>query len=70
MLGEENAILNQGFWANRSTTPIIDGLHSIRILVVGNTGAGKSTLINRVFGVKPSDELVSITVFQAAQHRL
>ena len=69
MLGENSSILNQGFWVNRSTT-VIDGLKSIRILVVGNTGAGKSTLINRVFGVKESDELVSIIVYQMSQHRL
>ena len=70
MLGEDGSILNQGFWAKRRTTTAIDGLKSIRILVVGNTGAGKSTLINRVFGVKESDELVGDILYQIVHHHL
>ena len=57
MLGEENSIVNRGFWGNKPTLEI-DGLKSLRILVCGNTGVGKSTLINKVFGVSPSDEVV------------
>ena len=57
MLGEENSIVNRGFWGNKPTQEI-DGLKSLRILVCGNTGVGKSTLINKVFGVSPSDEVV------------
>lgn len=51
MLHESNDLVNQGFWSNRGTLEI-DDLKSIRILVCGNTGVGKSTLINRVFGVE------------------
>lgn len=58
-LGVENEILVQGFWEVRSAPAVINGLKSIRILVVGNTGVGKSTLINRVFSVSPFEELVS-----------
>lgn len=50
MLGESKNLLNPGFWSDRGTLEI-DDLKSIRILVCGNTGVGKSTLINRVFGV-------------------
>lgn len=59
MLGEQHSLLNQGFWCCRGATEL-DNLKSIRILVCGNTGVGKSTLINRVFGIAPTDtELVS-----------
>jgi Uncharacterized alpha/beta hydrolase domain (DUF2235) len=58
MLGEKSDLLNQGFWTERSALEIED-LKSIRILVCGNTGVGKSTLINQVFGVSGSDEVVS-----------
>ena len=62
MLGEEHTLLNQGFWSNRG--PIqMDDLKSIRILVCGNTGVGKSTLINRVFGVATTDEEVVRSLF-------
>ena len=42
------------FWGERETVDIEEP-GAIRILVCGNTGVGKSTLINEVFGV----ELVS-----------
>ncbi len=61
MLGVQNYILNQGFWSD--VTPALDdGLKFIRILVVGNTGVGKSTLINRVFGISPSGEHPDVLV--------
>ena len=59
MLGETHQILNQGFWTDRKTLEI-EELRNIRILVCGNTGVGKSTLINKVFGVSGSDEVVSL----------
>ena len=48
--GHEGNLLNQGFWSNRESVDV-KNLNFIRILVCGNTGVGKSTLINRVFGV-------------------
>lgn len=51
MLHQSNDLVNPGFWSNQDTLEI-DDLKSIRILVCGNTGVGKSTLINRVFGVE------------------
>ena len=50
MLGTERELQRVGFWNSRTPTHA-EHLKSIRILVVGNTGVGKSTLINRVFGV-------------------
>jgi predicted GTPase len=55
MLGTKNGVMNQGFWNEReigepNKPPVM------RILVCGNTGVGKSTLINKVFGV---DDAVS-----------
>lgn len=55
-LGDLDKLPNQGFWNDRDTFDI-EQPHAIRILVTGNTGIGKSTLINRVFGT----ELVSRT---------
>ena len=39
------------FWGERETVNIEEP-GAIRILVCGNTGVGKSTLINEVFGVE------------------
>ncbi|KAL8664470.1 MAG: hypothetical protein Q9202_003020 [Teloschistes flavicans] len=50
MLGTEHHVRNQGFWSDGDLLED-DGLKAIRILVCGNTGVGKSTLINQVFGV-------------------
>lgn len=57
MLGKAHSVTNQGFWADRETSEI-DELKYIRILVCGNTGVGKSTLVNRVFGVSTANEVV------------
>ncbi len=66
MLGETHSIPNRGFWGDRAALgtdePGIDEPEKIRILVCGNTGVGKSTLINRVFGLTPSNEVVSFFV--------
>ena len=40
-----------GFW-NTEGVPDIEQVSAMRILVCGNSGVGKSTLINRVFGVQ------------------
>lgn len=42
---------NDIFWSERETVDIEEP-GAIRILVCGNTGVGKSTLINEVFGVQ------------------
>ena len=42
---------NDVFWGERETVDIEEP-GAIRILVCGNTGVGKSTLINEVFGVE------------------
>ena len=42
---------NDAFWGERDTVDIEEA-GAIRILVCGNTGVGKSTLINEVFGVE------------------
>ena len=47
------------FWLENETVKIIEP-QAIRILVCGNTGVGKSTLINKVFGV----EVVSSELLQ------
>lgn len=61
MLGKTHSILNRGFWSDRATLEI-DEPEKIRILVCGNTGVGKSTLINRIFGVASSNEVVRVFV--------
>lgn len=49
MLGTDaNGIQNQGFWKDDSG---VKELGPMRILVCGNSGVGKSTLINKVFVV-------------------
>lgn len=49
MLGKAGEFENQGFWNNGALD--MDDSGPIRILVCGNSGVGKSTLINKVFGV-------------------
>ena len=66
MLGTEHHVLNRGFWSEEDTLEN-DGLKAIRILVCGNTGVGKSTLINRVFGVSSDNEVVSLFVRKTSQ---
>lgn len=50
-LGYQGEIPVQGFW-NDFRKQEIDDLGAIRILVCGNAGIGKSSLINKVFGVE------------------
>lgn len=58
MLGYKHHVVSQGFWSDGDPVEN-DGLKTIRILVYGNTGVGKSTLINRVFGVDVNNQTVS-----------
>lgn len=53
MLGLINhAIVDHGFWSRSSAEEeLMDERWPIRILVCGGVGVGKSTLIDRVFGV-------------------
>ena len=50
MLGSDNGVINTGFWLDDDADEEPDP-GAIRVLVCGNTGVGKSTLINKVFGV-------------------
>ncbi|KAK5130600.1 hypothetical protein LTR08_001919 [Meristemomyces frigidus] len=50
MLGSRNGVVNTGFWLGTDADDDED-LGAIRVLVCGNTGVGKSTLINKTFGV-------------------
>lgn len=44
-------LTKEGFWNDRDIVSI-EGPEAFRILVCGNTGTGKSTLINEVFGAE------------------
>ncbi|KAL8723618.1 MAG: hypothetical protein Q9181_007246 [Wetmoreana brouardii] len=58
----DTMLTTDGFWNEREIIDTEDG-GAIRILVCGNTGVGKSTLINEVFGAeltKASDNLRGI----------
>ena len=48
---------NQQFW-DAETDGMPTGINHIRILVCGNNGIGKSTLINKVFGIRRDDDNV------------
>lgn len=50
MLGTRNGHVNCGFWGREDNAQF--DLGAIRVLVCGNTGVGKSTLINKTFGVE------------------
>lgn len=50
MLGSQDGIINTGFWLDDDADDALDP-GAIRVLVCGNTGVGKSTLINKTFGV-------------------
>ncbi|KAK4546616.1 hypothetical protein LTR36_001833 [Oleoguttula mirabilis] len=50
MLGSRNGVVNTGFWLGADADDDAE-LGAIRVLVCGNTGVGKSTLINKTFGV-------------------
>ena len=50
MLGSEDEQGGSGFWLDEDEADA-PNLGAIRVLVCGNTGVGKSTLINKTFGV-------------------
>ncbi|KAK3067020.1 hypothetical protein LTR53_016345, partial [Teratosphaeriaceae sp. CCFEE 6253] len=50
MLGMHDGVVNEGFWLDTDVDEAPDP-GAIRVLVCGNTGVGKSTLINKTFGV-------------------
>ena len=51
MLGPQDEGANTGFWLDVEEEDNSANPGAIRVLVCGNTGVGKSTLINRTFGV-------------------
>ncbi|KAI3536009.1 hypothetical protein CSPX01_11043 [Colletotrichum filicis] len=55
-LGQDVDFPNQGFWNDAAIQDYKD-FGPLRILVCGNTGVGKSSLINKVFGVPDSEEV-------------
>ena len=59
MLGTRYHVADQMFWNDGDTEPLEDdNSKTMRILVCGNAGAGKSTLVKRVFGIDPDDKEV------------
>ncbi|KAK1506578.1 uncharacterized protein CCOS01_16437 [Colletotrichum costaricense] len=56
ILGQDVDFPNQGFWNDAAIQDYKD-FGPLRILVCGNTGVGKSSLINKVFGVPDSEEV-------------
>jgi hypothetical protein len=52
MLGSQDGVINTGFWLDRDDDDAVFDPGAIRVLVCGNTGVGKSTLINKTFGVE------------------
>lgn len=54
MLGTQNGAINHGFWDDHDGDDAVDP-GAIRVLVCGNTGVGKSTLINKTFGVNVTE---------------
>ena len=50
MLGSKEGMVNPGFWSDDDEDDTTNP-GAIRVLVCGNTGVGKSTLINKTFGV-------------------
>lgn len=65
MLGKVGEFENQGFWNGGALDT--DDSGPIRILVCGNSGVGKSTLINKVFGVDAMN--VSILIAESVTQR-
>ncbi len=63
MLGSQYGVVNTGFWLDDEPDDTPDP-GAIRILVCGNTGVGKSTLINKVFGVKVVSPVVVPTALR------
>ncbi|KAL8884032.1 MAG: hypothetical protein Q9215_007834 [Flavoplaca cf. flavocitrina] len=62
MLGTRYHVADQMFWNDGDTEPLEDdNSKTMRILVCGNAGAGKSTLVKRVFGIDPDDKEVTDT---------
>ena len=50
MLGSDKGVVNTGFWLDEDEDDAMDP-GAVRVLVCGNTGVGKSTLVNKTFGV-------------------
>lgn len=59
MLGPLDSGLNTGFWLDGGEEDNSANPGAIRVLVCGNTGVGKSTLINKTFGVDVVSQLAA-----------
>ena len=57
------------FWESRDDAIDMEAF-PIRILVIGNTGVGKSTLINKVFGTELVRSCASSKLFDLIDYRL
>jgi len=58
MLGSQKGVVNTGFWLDEEEDDAMDP-GAVRVLVCGNTGVGKSTLVNKTFGVDVVGPLAS-----------
>lgn len=70
MMGDLDGLPNRGFWnLNQPENPNLKP-GAIRILVCGNTGVGKSTLINTVFGVSGDEEVTQTSHRDRGTHNV
>ncbi|KAK6853685.1 hypothetical protein PG995_010497 [Apiospora arundinis] len=63
-------IPNMGFWNMGPSTNEPEDFGAIRILVCGNTGVGKSSLINKIFGLPAGKEVTSISHRSSGVHNV
>ncbi|KAK1456487.1 hypothetical protein CMEL01_16391 [Colletotrichum melonis] len=69
ILGQDVDFPNQGFWNDAAIQDYKD-FGPLRILVCGNTGVGKSSLINKVFGVPDSEEVTKSSNNVRGEHNV
>ncbi|KAL0764341.1 hypothetical protein CaCOL14_013183 [Colletotrichum acutatum] len=69
ILGQDEDVPNQGFWKDPAVQDY-KGFGPLRILVCGNTGVGKSSLINKVFGVSGCKEVTKSSNNVRGEHNV